>query len=105
MAGDTLTLTCSISLPPGVNGTPVFNWKGPGESPTPANLTTSGGVTYSELTLDVIAASQAGLYKCIASLGGSISTNITVTVLGMCLTNIYVLNNDAYYHLQTKLSL
>ena len=85
MAGDTLTLTCSISLPPGVNGTPVFNWERAGEIPTPANLTSSGGMTYSELTLDVIAASQSGLYKCIASLGGSISTNITVTVVGMYL--------------------
>ena len=90
MAGDTLTLTCSISLPPGVNGTPVFNWERAGEIPTPAIIpTSSGGMTYSsELTLDVIAASQAGLYKCIAILGGSISTNITVTVLGMCLTNL-----------------
>ena len=88
MAGDTLTLTCFISVPPGVNGSPVFNWEGPGETPTPANPTSSGRVTYSKLTLDVIATSQAGLYKCIAILGGSISTNITVTVVGMCLTNL-----------------
>ena len=89
MAGDSLTLTCSVSLPPGVNGTPVFNWERAGEIPTPANPTSSGGVTYSsELTLDVIASSQAGQYKCIAILGGSISTNITVAVLGMCLTNL-----------------
>ena len=85
MAGDTLTLTCSISLPPGVNGTPVFNWKGPGETPTPANPTSSGQVINSDLTLD---ASQSGQYKCIAILGGSISTNITVTVVGMYLTNL-----------------
>jgi hypothetical protein len=88
MAGDTLTLTCSISLPPGVNGTPVFNWEGPGETPTPANPTSSGRVICSELTLGVIAVSHAGLYKCIAILGGSINTNTTVTVLGMCLTNL-----------------
>jgi hypothetical protein len=69
-----------------VNGTPVFNWERAGEIPTPANPTSSGGVTYSsELTL---AASQAVMYKCIAILGGSISTNITVAVLGMCLTNL-----------------
>ena len=96
MAGDTLTLTCSISLPPGVNGTPVFNWEGPaGETPTPANPTFSERVIYSELTLDVIAASQSRLYKCIAILGGAISTNITVTVVGMCLTNQTIIYYDA----------
>ena len=92
MAGDTLTLTCSVSLPAGIDGTPVFHWEGPGEIPTPANPTSSGGTFYSDL---VIAVSQAGPYKCIATLGGSIDTNITVTVLGMCLRNILLRAYDA----------
>ena len=95
MAGGTLTLTCSVSLPAGIDGTPVFRWEGPGEIPTPANPTSSGGTLYSDLPLNVIAVSQAGPYKCIATLGGSIDTNITVTVLGMCLRNILLRAYDA----------
>ena len=30
MAGDTVTLTCSVTLPHGVTGTPDFQWEWPG---------------------------------------------------------------------------
>ena len=40
MAGDTVTLTCSVGLPSGVTDTPDFQWEGPGASPSPADPTT-----------------------------------------------------------------
>ena len=80
MAGDSLTLTCSVTLPAGVTGTPDFQWEGPGVTPTPAGPTTSGQEMSSVLTLSAIATSQAGQYSCTATLNGSVSTNLTVTV-------------------------
>ena len=80
MAGDTVTLTCSVSLPSGVTGTPVFQWEGPGVTSTPANPTTSGGMVSSDLTLSEISTSQAGLYTCTATLDGFINTSTIITV-------------------------
>ena len=80
MAGDSVTLTCSISLPSGVTGTPVFQWEGPGVTPTPDDPTSSGGVVSSILTLTSVSTSEAGLYSCTASLRGEISTNTIITV-------------------------
>ena len=81
VAGDSLTLTCSITLPAGVTGTPDFQWEGPGVTPTPAAHTTSGQEVSSVLTLSAIATSQAGQYSCTATLSGSsVSTDLTVTV-------------------------
>ena len=81
VAGDSLTLTCSITLPAGVIGIPDFQWEGPGVTPTPAAPTTSGQEVSSVLTLSAIATSQAGQYSCTATLSGSsVSTALTVTV-------------------------
>ena len=81
VAGESLTLTCSVTLPAGVTGTPDFQWVGPGVTPTPAAPTTSGQEVSSILTLSAIATSQAGQYSCTASLSGSsVSTALTVTV-------------------------
>ena len=80
IAGDTVTLTCSVTLPSGVNGAPVFQWEGPGVTPTPADSTTSEGIVSSELTLSEISTSQAGLYTCTATLGGSNTTSTIITV-------------------------
>ena len=80
MAGDSVTLTCSISLPSGLTDTPVFQWEGPGVTPTPADPTSSGGVVSSILTLTSVSTSEAGLYSCTASLRGEISTNTIITV-------------------------
>ena len=80
MAGDTVTLTCSVTLPHGVTGTPDFQWVGPGVPPTPADPTTSGEVVSSDLTLSEIATSQAGQYTCTATLNGSVNTSITIAV-------------------------
>ena len=81
VAGDSLTLTCSVTLPAGVTGTPDIQWEGPGVTLIPAAPTTSGQEVSSVLTLSAIATSQAGQYSCTATLSGSsISTALTVTV-------------------------
>ena len=81
MAGDTVTLTCSVTLPTGVTGTPDFNWEGTGVTPTPPDPTTNGQEVSSVLTLSTISTSQAGQYICTATVNGSsvtIATNVTV---------------------------
>ena len=81
MAGDSLTLTCSVTRPAGVTGVPYFQLEGPGAIPTPAELRTSGQEVSSVLTLSAIATSQAGQYSCNATISGSnVTTTLTVTV-------------------------
>ena len=80
MAGGTVTLTCSVTLPTGVTGTPDFQWEGPGLSSTPADPTTSGQMVSSDLTLSEIATSQAGQYTCTASLSGSVNISVIINV-------------------------
>ena len=76
MAGVTVTLTCSLSLPSGVTDTPEFQWEGPHWAATPNSST-------SELTLSEILPSQAGWYSCTASVRGSITTYIDIFVQGL----------------------
>ena len=81
MAGDSLTLICSATLPAGVTGTPGFQWEGLSITPTSADSTTSGQEVSSILTLSAIATSQAGQYSCTATLSGySVSTALTIIV-------------------------
>ena len=81
VAGESVILTCSVTLPAGVTGTPDFQWDGPGVTPTPAAPTTTGQEVSSVLTLSAIATSQAGQYSCTATLSGSsFSTDLNVTV-------------------------
>ena len=81
MAGDSVSLTCSVTLPGTVSGSPVFQWAGPGDTPTPAASSASGQVVTSTLTLSAVRTSQAGQYTCTASLEGSIvSSAVDVTV-------------------------
>ena len=81
MAGESVSLTCSVTLPDGVTGTPDFQWEGPGGvTLTPTDSTTSGGTVSSDLTLSEISTSQAGQYTCTATLSGSITTSTIITV-------------------------
>ena len=81
MAGESVTLTCSVTLPDGVTSTPDFQWEGPGGvTLTPAASTTSGQTVSSDLTLSEISTSQAGQYTCTATLYGSNTTSTTITV-------------------------
>ena len=79
MAGDTVTLTCTVTLPSGVTDTPVFQWEGPGVvTPTPEDSMTNG---QTDLILTAITTSQAGQYTCDATLSGyTYSDSINVTV-------------------------
>ena len=81
MAGDTVTLTCYVTLPHGVTGTLDFQWEGPGGvTLTPAASMTGGLTVSSDLPLNEITTSQAGQYTCTATLRGSINTSTTITV-------------------------
>ena len=88
MAGGNVTLTCSVTLPLGVTGTPDFQWEGPGGvTLTPAASMTSGQNFFNDLPLNEIATSQAGQYTCTATLIGSINTSTTITVQSRCQIN------------------
>ena len=81
VAGESVSLTCSVTLPGAVSGSPVFQWAGPGDTPTPAAPSTSGQVATSTLTLSAVRTSQAGQYTCTASLEGStVSSAVDITV-------------------------
>ena len=73
-AGESVSLTCSVTLPGTVSGSPVFQWAGPGDTPTPAAPSTSGQVVTSTLTLSAVRTSQAGQYTCTASVEGTTLT-------------------------------
>ena len=81
MAGESVTLTCSLTLPDGVTSTPDFQWEGPGGvTPTPADSTTSGQTVSSDLTLSEISTSQAGQYTCTANITGGFRAATIVSV-------------------------
>ena len=75
MAGEPVLLTCSVTLPVTISGSPVFQWVGPGNTPIPS---TSGQVVTSTLTLSAVRTSQAGQYTCTASLEGTTLTNSSI---------------------------
>ena len=99
VAGESVSLTCSVTLPDGVTGTPDFQWEGPGRvTPTPADSTTSGQTASSYLTLSEIYTSQAGQYTCTATLSGSITTSTIITVQSKYMyISIYKYSSDAWY--------
>ena len=78
MAGESITLTCSVTIPYELNGIPEFQWEGPGETPDPAASSTIGQEVTSQLTLSAIRTSQAGQYTCTASLDKFDRSNSTV---------------------------
>ena len=94
MAGDSVNLICSVTLPDGVTGSPDFQWDGPGETPDPAAPSTSGQEVTSQLTLSAVRTSQAGQYTCTASLSdfnGNSTTDLTVqseSVSYVCITYV-----------------
>ena len=106
VAGNSVTLTCTISLPTGVTDTPSFQWEGPGVTPTPTDPTSSEGMVSSTLVLHEVATSQAGLYNCTASLRGSIDNSTALIVqsrsthffrcLHWCLHNIFPYSCSSY---------
>ena len=58
VAGDTVTLTCSVTLPPGVTGTPDPQSERPGVTPTPSVPTTNAQELYSVVITDNTTASN-----------------------------------------------
>ena len=84
MAGSSLTLTCTVTLPTGVSETPTVQWEGPGLSTT-GSVGGSGSNYTSQQTLDPLTLSQAGDYTCTATYTvdgvpeGSDTVTVTVT--------------------------
>lgn len=77
VAGDNVTLTCSLTPSGRVTSTPDFNWEGPGVIDS-TNITER---VFSQLLLTEIATSQAGVYSCIVIYRQvSFSTDTTLTV-------------------------
>ena len=82
VAGDNVTLCCSISPPGGVSGTPFFQWEGPGVNDS--NIIRER--LYSQVLLNEITTSQAGVYNCSVSHSlGYMATYIAVNVNSMYL--------------------
>ena len=82
MAGSSLTLTCTVTLPTGVSETPTVQWEGPGLS-TAGSVGGSGSTYTSQQTLDPLTLSQAGDYTCTAnySVNGTTSPEGSDTVI------------------------
>ena len=100
VAGDSVTLTCSLTPSSGTSGTPELWWEGSGNGviSTPGSgngdistldfqwegsgvdeSTISGGRKSSQLILIEIATSQAGIYNC-SAFGAYITSPIALTV-------------------------
>ena len=102
LAGDIVTLECSTTLPNGVSGTPDFEWIGPGEVPSAANIIISNKVVSSSVILSSIATSQAGEYNCTATLHGSFTKSLPVHVKSKFFFLGLVLFKPRFYHLSSS---
>ena len=58
--GDSVSITCSVTLLNGLTGVPSFQWEGPGVDP----LVPSTNTLESTLDINSIQTSQAGSYMC-----------------------------------------
>ena len=76
MAGNLVTLTCSVALPDGVTGSPLLQWEGPGGI-LQHSANSSGQEVISNLTLSAIRTTQAGQFTCTASLSDFIESDTT----------------------------
>ena len=80
--GHRVTLTCSLTLPTGVTGTPSFRWNGPsGNIYNFVQPYFTGRIVSHRLTLSQIAPSDVGEYTCTADLSGSVSTTTIIPSL------------------------
>ena len=62
--GGEYKLFCDVDLYGSLNGTPIFEWEGPGEIPTPTTITENR--TRSVLTFNPLRLSHGGVYTCSA---------------------------------------
>lgn len=66
--GQTVKLTCEVTLQGTLTGIPTFSWQGPGLLPTPVISSLSEHVVTSELIVNSINSSHEGRYTCTAGL-------------------------------------
>ena len=101
MAGDIVTLTCTVTLPSGVTDTPDFQWERPGGvTPTPEDSITDGQTVSSDLILTAIASSQAGQYTCTATLSVYTYNDSTIITVQSKFNKPLIVNDDYYIYLQ-----
>ena len=82
IAGNTVTLNCSVTLPDGVTGTVHFYWEDPNGIILAQNDSISRGqIVSSGITLNEIRTSQAGLYNCTATHDHSGTFTATIIIL------------------------
>ena len=82
LIGETVTLMCFVTLPPGVTGTPSFHWEGPSGVALSWSQPSSGRrEMFSELNITQITPSHVGEYVCTATLNGPVSNTTTIPPL------------------------
>ena len=82
LIGETVTLTCSVTLLSDVTGIPSFHWEGPSGVVLDWSQPSSGGrEVLSELPITQITPSRVGEYVCTASRTGSVSSTIIIPPL------------------------
>ena len=90
-AGESVSLTCSVTLTGTVSDSSIFWWAGPGDTPTAAAPSTSGHNVTSTLTLSAVRTSEAGQYTCIFLLEDPNQTvsialrSVNITVQSKCI--------------------
>jgi len=79
-AGQSYTLTCTVTPQGGLAGTPTVQWRGPSGSD---HITTGGDFTVSStppytLTINPLRQSHAGEYTCKATIGSTVGSSAAV---------------------------
>ena len=97
MAGESITLTCSVTIPYGLDGIPEFQWEGPGKIPNPTSPSSfSGQEVKSRITLSALRTSQAGQYTCTASLGDFSRNSSKLVIVHSKDNNYYVATHNIF---------
>ncbi len=101
--GDSLTLTCDITLDPAVDSEVAVtaSWTGPGGPITAgvSDMTGSGLAYQSTLTLSSLTSSDAGDYNCTASVDSTFNTGSEGSAtLGITIGKYVVVNCDNCLH-------
>lgn len=80
VAGDSVTITCTVTLPDSVPPTLNIDWQKPDDLYTPVYPITSGQTVTSKLFISNIATSEAGKYTCNVTMSDTDHASIYITV-------------------------
>lgn len=90
VAGKPVNITCSITLPSGLIGSPEFTWKAELNGAEPTQNYRESGTAISLLKFEMIPIPNSGTYSCTACLNGCINASTTVSIeskYNNCLVN------------------